>query len=282
MKFAMYTGFSSKVQEEGIECAAEYAVQLGFSAVEFFADCVCEADPGILSMESAKHAREVLERHHLQTACYSVYADLWKNPEGEKRVMEQVQVAAALGAPYLHHTLLPWLTLSEEAPGYEEAMEGIVEIAGRIADYADTFGITCIYEDQGYYVNGVNGFQGFWDRMKKRCKNVGICGDLGNILFADEMPEDFLQVFIEDVRHVHVKDYLRKKAVMSPGKYWVKAKEDIWLRDTMVGNGIIDFETCMTMLKNAGYQGYFALESLHPEPYEAGVEQAMEYLSRFW
>ncbi|MBO5071181.1 MAG: sugar phosphate isomerase/epimerase [Roseburia sp.] len=282
MKFAMYAGFSKKVIENGIEDAAKYALQLGFSSVEFLANSFCEEKTPILDLASAKMAREVLDQYQLPVACYSVFSNLWKNPDGEKYLMKQVEIAAALGAPYLHHTLLPWISLPEDAPGYGEAIEETVKAAARIADYANTFGITCIYEDQGYYVNGVEGFKGFWDKMKERCENIGICGDLGNILFVNEKPQDFLAAYIKDICHVHVKDYLWKKSDTSPGRYWTEAKDNSWLRDTMIGDGVIDFEICMNILKNAGYQGYFSLENTHPEPYEEGVQQAMECLQRYW
>ena len=105
---------------------------------------------------------------------------------------------------------------------------------------------------------------------------------MGNILYVNEMPEPFLKAFIEDICHVHVKDYLWKKGLVSPGMYWNRGKADSWLRETMVGSGVVDFEACMKILKEAGYEGAFALELNHPEPYEAGVQQAMEYLRRYW
>lgn len=282
MKFTMYTGFSKKVLEYGIEYAAEYALQMGFSSVEFLANSCREDNNAIIDVTTARHAKEVLDQYNLSVACYSVFSDLWKNSGEEKVLMKQVEIATALGSPYFHHTLIPWLTVPKSAPSYWEAIEKVVDSAARIADYGNTFGITCIYEDQGCYVNGVSGFQGFWNQMQMRCKNIGICGDLGNILFVNELPQDFLRTYIKDICHVHVKDYLWKKAEVSPGSYWVEAKDNSWLRDTMVGNGVIDFGTCMNILKNAGYQGYFSLENTHPEPYEEGVQQAMEYLKRFW
>ena len=282
MKFTMYSGFSERVLQYGIENAAEYASQLGFSSTEVFVDGFDEESNPFLSVAVAKQAKDVLEQYNLPVACYSVCADLWKNPNGEKFLMKQVEIAAALGSPYFHHTLLPWIPLAEDAPGYREGIEEIVEATVRIADYANTFGITCIYEDQGYYVNGVEGFKGFWDEMKRRCRNVGICADLGNILFVNEKPQDFLVEYIKDICHVHVKDYLWKKSKSAPGKYWIEAKDDSWLRGTMIGDGVIDIEACMNILRDAGYQGYFALENSHPEPYEEGVKQAMEYLRKYW
>ncbi len=290
MEFAAYAGFSRYILENGFEKAAAYAKKLGFSAVEMLADKKYNPVPDV---ETARQAKHTFDKYGLRVACHSVCVNLWdsesKHSYGfkiskadEQFLLNQVEVAAVLGSPYVHHTLLPWLTLPADAPDYEEAIETVVEAAVRIADYAATFGITCIYEDQGYYVNGIEGFYGFFSKMKARCKNVGICGDLGNILFVNETPEAFLEANMKDVCHVHIKDYLWKKAKVSPGIYWHHAKEYSWLRDTMIGNGVVDFEVCMKLLKDAGYDGYFSLENAHPEPYEVGVQQAMEYLERCW
>lgn len=279
MKFTMYHNFSDYVRDKGIEEAAEIALRLGFSSVEMLTGLVPEFENAISSVEEAKQVRLVLDKYQLPMSCYSVYVDLWDNPENERKMMEQVEIAAALGSPYLHHTLLPCDKDEAAFSNYDEAVCEIVEVAARIADYADTFGLTCIYEDQGYYVNGVKGFGKFWDRMKKRCKNVGICGDLGNILFVDETPQAFLEAYINDICHVHIKDYLWKDTANCPGKYWAETKDGNWVRDTMIGSGVVDFEACMDILKKAGYQGCFGLENCHPEPYEEGVFQAIEYIS---
>lgn len=281
-EFAMYSGFSEKICAEGVEEAAKYARKMGFSAVEFLADFFFGQLNAVPDVEAALEARKVLDKYKLPVACYSVAVNLWNNAEAEKLLMEQIDVAHTLGAPYLHHTLLPWLVLDQDSPSFEDAVRDVVERAVRVADYAKTKGMMCIYEDQGYYVNGVRGFRVFFEEMKKRCDNVGVCGDLGNILFVNERPEEFLREFIRDVRHVHVKDYLRKCGNTSPGRYWSSAKGNCWLRDTMVGSGVVDFETSLRILKEGGYQGRFALENGHPEPYEEGVLQAMELVGKLW
>ena len=281
MNYTMYSGFSEMVGKVGIEKTAEYAKGLGFTSVEIFSNSVNKIANTIPDVASARKAREVLDRYGLPVACYSVYANAWRDEESIQNMMEQVELAAVLGSPYVHHTMLPWIEMPTNAPAFDEAIDAAVAAAKRIANHAEKFGITCIYEDQGYYVNGVEGFGVFYREIKKHCKNVGVCGDLGNILFVNEKPEAFLAAYIDDVRHVHVKDYLQKEAVESPGVYWLKAKGKSWLRDTMVGHGVIDVEACMKILKDAGYNGAFALEISHPEPYERGVEQAMEYLKRF-
>lgn len=278
MKFAMYAGFSKEVLECGIEEAAKHAQSLGFSAVEFLADGFCMENTPFLEVEEAKKAAKILKKYGLSVACYSVCCDLWSDPSIENFMMKQVEVAAAVGSPYFHHTLIPWLEFPENAPVFDEVIDHVVSAAKKIADHANRYGITCLYEDQGIYVNGVKNFGSFWKKIKKLCSNVGICGDLGNILFVNEQPQKFLCEYAQDIKHIHVKDYLRKKAMICPGNYWIKAREGEWLRDTIIGDGVINLEECMKILKNIGYEGYFSLENTHPEPYEEGVKQAMHLL----
>lgn len=282
MNFTMYGDFSLMLAQEGIEKTVDYAARMGYSSVEMFVDARFPEENPIPDVRTAHLVREKLRQRGLTVACYSVFANVWDNKEHISTLLQLVDIAAELGSPFFHHTMLPWKTVCEDSPSYEEAIDVAVDAAAYVAEYAGKQGITCIYEDQGQYINGVNGFRGFWTKIQKRCKNVGICGDLGNIMFVNERPEAFLEAYKDDICHVHVKDYLWKHGAESPGRYWMKAKGDSWLRDTMIGSGEVDFETCMKILKGTGYKGAFALELDHPEPLVEGTYQAMEYLKRYW
>jgi len=282
MNFTMYTGFTRMVGQVGIAKTAEYAANLGFSSVEMLSNGFIKNPGAIPDVASAKEARVILADKGLSVACHSVYINLWQDEAAVRRVMDLVEIAAALGTPYFHHTVLTGDASTKDAPSFDDAMNAAADAAERIANHAETFGITCIYEDQGDYLNGVEGFGAFYREMKRRCRNVGVCGDVGNIMFVDEKPEDFFKAYIEDICHVHIKDYLLKEADSTPGTYWKKAANRKWLRETIVGDGVINIEACMKLLKTAGYKGAFALENSHPEPYDAGVTQAMECLKRFW
>lgn len=281
MIFSMYSKFTALFVNEGIEKAAEYALSLGLSGVEFLALTSKPSYCPIYTPEDAKKVKEVLDRYNLPVSCYSVSTNLWSEEGAVEAMLHQVEIAAALGCKLLHHTLLPG-DLHEGMPTYAEVVDKVVDSAARIADYAKGFGITCIYEDQGYYFNGVDQFGDFFSRISARCSNVGVCADFGNILFANEHAHDFLTHFAKDVRHVHIKDYIWKKADVCPGKFWAYGKDGYWLRETMVGSGAVDFEKCIKLLKDAGYDGAISLELNHKEPFEDGVEQAIEYVTRLW
>lgn len=103
---------------------------------------------------------------------------------------------------------------------------------------------------------------------------------MGNIFFVNEKPEVFTAAFQTEICHVHVKDYIWKKSNVSPGEMWLPAKDNSWLCDTNVGTGIIDFKTCMSLLKNIGYSGAYSLENSEAEPYQENTKKTMDYLRR--
>ncbi|MBR6789554.1 MAG: sugar phosphate isomerase/epimerase [Oscillospiraceae bacterium] len=277
MKFTFYTNFTEMVKEKGIEAAAEYAEKMGFSSVE-----ILEMDRPTLfsSLDEAKKAREVLAAHGLTMACYSVGITLYNAPEMEEALMRHAEFAAALGSPFLHHTLILSLAMKEGMPSFEDGIAYVTDAAERVANYAKTLGITCIYEDQGMYANGIEGFGAFYNELKRRCDNVGVCGDVGNSYFVDVESDAFFEAFADDIVHVHIKDYIRKFGDTAPGSDWYRTRGGNWLRDTTVGSGCVNFPAIMATLKRIGYTGPLALELCHPEPFDYGVKQAMDYLSR--
>ena len=281
MHYAMYAHFSEALKELGPEKAADLACGMGFSSVEMF-ESAMDATPGLIKdVEEAKQIRKIFEERGLHFSCYSLYANLYHKPEVEASLCRHAEIAAALGSPYLHHTSLPWITMNADSPQADEAIETAVEAASKVARYAAPLGITCIYEDQGMYLNGLKGFGTFYQEMKNRCSNVGICGDAGNILFVDEYPDPFFETFKQEIKHVHLKDYLVKEGPQAPGSHWYPTKGGKWLRDTMIGDGVVNFEALITSLKSVGYDGALALEIGHPEPFELGAKLAMEHVNRF-
>lgn len=282
MHYTMYSRFGELLKALGPEQAADRVKEMGFESVEMFST-TSPGDPSLIpDVKAARALRCIFEERGLHFACYSVFADLYQNEAAQKTMLLHADIAAALGSPYLHYTVLPWLTLDDTKPAIDEGIAFAVEACEKIARYCEPLGLTCIFEDQGMYLNGIENFGKFFYELKRRCANVGVCGDVGNILFVDEDPAPFFEAFKDDIVHVHLKDYLRKPTGSDPvGRYWLRSRGGQFLRDTMVGSGIIDFEACLKVLKSAGYDGALALELGHPEPFDVGVEQAMEYVNRF-
>ena len=278
MHYSMYSQFSELLKRVGPEAAADQVKAMGFASAEMFSGM---QPTTVADVETARRVRQIFEDRGLHFSCYSVYSDLYQKEENIQLMMLHADLAAAMGSPFLHFTILPWLTLDETKPAIEEGIAFAVNAAERVARHAEPLGVTCIFEDQGMYLNGIENFGKFFYELKRRCSNVGVCGDVGNILFVDEHPAPFLEAFKDEIKHVHIKDYLRKPAGYEPpSRYWLPTRGGQFLRDTMVASGVVDFEACMKVLKAIGYDGALALELGHPEPFDVGVQQAMEYLNR--
>ena len=282
MHYTFYSRFSDMLKKEGPEATADWAKAMGFQSVEMFST-TDPGDPSIIpDVETAREVRRILEDRGLHVACYSVYADLYGRPDRVQTMLLHADIAAALGSPYLHYTVLPWLTLDKTKPSITDGIAFAVDTAEQIARYCQPLGVTCLFEDQGMYLNGIDGFGKFLSELKRRCANVGVCADSGNILFVDEDPVPFFEAFKDDIKHVHIKDYLRKPADFQPvSRHWLTTRSGQKVRETLIGSGVIDFKACMDVLQSIGYDGGLALELGHPEPFENGVTIAMEYLNRY-
>ena len=264
MNFTMYTNWCRSVKTDGIERAADYAKSLGFSSVEFFDFIGDNWESVIPDVATAKHFRSVLEAKGLHTACYSVAVCLYDptSPDGinasaEFQMMKYAEYAAALGSPFLHHTVT--LSIDEAPLPYHEMLKTVLPSVVRIAKYAASLGVRCIYEDQGMYFNGIEGLNGLVDKLKANGRKVGICADFGNSLFVDEAPAEVIGAFIDDVCHVHVKDYVVSSEPIN-GVGRLKSKGGKYLYDTEIGTGDSDVNACFELLKKIGYKGNISLE----------------------
>lgn len=264
LNFSMYSGFSEAVQAFGIEKAAKIAAESGYRSVEFLA-LASKYPPRELfrTPKEIARMRKVLDAYGLSVACFSVGIGLWQPAITEEtarireeRVIALAEIAAALGSPFLHHTLVT--TQSCDTP-YDEVLEYVLPIALRIARRADEIGLTVLYEPQGMYFNGCTGFRGFYRRMKAEHPSVGVCGDVGNTLCVNEDPISFFRTFAKDVRHVHLKDFAAVTDATQTSRGY-RSRNGVYLRETVVGEGDIDLTACLTVLRDAGYRGAFAIE----------------------
>ena len=256
MDFTSYGGFVADLSRHGAAYAAAHARALGYTSVEPLGSYT--ASTPLFRMHPVEEMREALAAEGLRVPCVSVYTHLLAVDEETLYAdfAGYVAYAAALGSPYLHHTLLPG-PRNADSPSYEEVLPLILSRAERIAKMAAEAGLCCLYEPQGRYFNGEEGLGRFFAEMAARCPGVGICGDFGNSLFADWDPVDFIRVHAAHVRHVHVKDYKLLSAGADGGMTSSRGRH---LADALPGEGDIDLATCFKTVRDAGYQGPFSLE----------------------
>ena len=279
MTFTSYVGFMRDLEQVGIEYAADKAVALGFSGVEFL-DMCCTGAPIDKEKHPAAAVRAALEERGLTVDCYSVYAAVlaYDNERFEREICEIIDYAAAVGAKLFHHTVMPYLKLELDAPKYEEIFPKVLEIERKIVKYCRERGLRCIFEPQGFYFNGVEGLSRLVNTLRGEGFDIGFCADLGNPVYVDSDPGEVIDAMSFCLAHVHVKDYIvsdettgnRSEARSLGGKY---------LLELLPGEGQLDLGGYLGKLRATGYDGRIALE------YAADDETmkiSMEYVKKLW
>jgi len=284
MKPVCYSTFAYDLANKGLEYSAQHSAALGFGAVELYADCPVNTPdspvqkPTLPMQIPVQQMRDTLEKHGLQAACYSIGVNLLTADEEVlfQEMQQHVNYAAAIGSPYLHHTLIPWLVRPQGAPGYEQALAAVLPKARRIADMCAQQGLACLYEPQGTYFNGVQGLCGFFEQIRKTCPNTFFCADTGNSLFVNESPSQVFAAIAEHVRHVHIKDY----AVLNekPARGAMLRFDGKYIADTPLGQGVTDLPACRQALRQYGYNGAVALETHGPDDY---LTEALAYMKNW-
>ncbi len=285
LQFTMYSDFFRLLRTDGIEAATSTAARAGFSSVETLE---IGAPSLIPDEERARHARAILDAHGLSLACYSIVLDLLPLSPTDFHEQEVLSVAEAaariahiLGAPYVHHTLIPNLDPVKHGvrPPFEAIFEELIERAARVAEICNRLGITVLYEPQGFFVNGVRNFGLFYREMQRRGYDVGVCGDIGNVLFIDDSPVEFYRAFAAEFRHVHLKDYRTLTPDEAPPRGSLASLGGTVYAPVPIGQGVIDYETCAQLLQTAGYRAAFALEDSHAsvDAMRAEMQHVQEY-----
>lgn len=241
---------SVKSYKQMIDCAAEY----GILAVE----CLNKFEFETPDISVAKELKSYADGKGIKFACFSVYVDLTSDDMNKKieTVKKYAQVAAILGSPYLHHTITPDFLNSQNILSFkdEHFNKGIVAVR-EIYDYAQSLGIKTIYENQGFIFNGVDTFSKF---LKMVDRDVGVIADFGNIYQTKNNIEEFISAFKYQICHVHLKDIVLTDTNIY-GIGWPTLTNK-YVTEVEPGTGIIDFKKSFKILKDAGYNGCFALE----------------------
>lgn len=250
----------------------------GFDAIEPF-PCA--------DLDTVEQAREIgayIRDKGMAVSCFSTGCQLLG--AGSRAALEQmkqrIDMAAALGAPYFHHTIHPQLTHPRAGEmSFVQALREAEPLLRELCAYAADRGVECVYEDQGTYFNGVWAISRLIEQLDGA--KFGLVADMGNIFFVDERPEDFIGAFSAYIRHVHCKDYLFKSgAAAAPGRGWYFTRKGNFIRDTIVGHGAVNYAAVMQLLRQIGYDGWYSLENAAIESADVAIPMAMENLRRYY
>ncbi len=255
----------------------EKAREDGFDAVEpYEVRDIWDDETGL---DTAKRAKEKLEEYGMTCSCLSRGISMLSVDDPVKALKKAVDVAHAMGSPYLHHTMQ--LALSHKGlPIYQDVEPTFVEVSREIAYYAGEKGMECIYEDQGYLINTPERLDSLITKIG--LPNVGVCLDVGNSLFYDISAEEYAGKFEKMIKHVHVKDYIRKSTYPGRANGWYRTIQGDYLYSCPIGHGVVDFEKIMTVLMRNGYNGYYSLEGCGMSNVDEGVKLCLDNLQYYF
>ena len=276
MTFTSYNQFMSDLYRGGVDFAAAHSKSLGFSGVEFLDFCGT-AEPLNKEKYPAGAVLSALKANGLEVDCYSVYANLlaYESERTEREFYAIIDYAVSIGAKLFHHTLIPFLKLSDDMPKYEELFPKVMELERKIVKYCADRGLKCIFEPQGYYFNGVDGLSKLILTLREEFPDVGLCADLGNPVFVDCDPKDIIDSLSFCISHVHVKDYIISDVSLDrKGEY--RSLGGKYLYEVLPADGILDIGACLKAIKTTGYDGCIALEYVGDDE---TIKNTMKYLN---
>ena len=230
-------------------------------------------------VEAARAIRRYADEKGVRFCCLSLFADLTGEQGGEtcEKLKAYAQVAAILGSPYLHHTVIPECWEPEKVLGRKEALwQEVLPRVRAVFDFAQSLGVLAVYEDQGFILNGVTGFREFLERVERP---VGIVADFGNILQSGETIGPFIRAFADRIVHVHLKDY---RLPLWQGENRVtRTLDGHYTVDVPLGAGCIDFAGNIRLLEQSGYRGCYALEFTEPADGSMPTAKAVETVANW-
>ena len=253
MKTCFYTPYAScRSWREMIDLSVEHE----FDCLEFFTNMeLAEPDP-----EAARRLRAYADEKGIKACCLSSFVNLTGDDSALQISREKgfAEVAAILGAPFLHHTICcdfqhPEQALSRKEEFFEKGVAAVREIY----DHAQKSGIRTIYEDQAFLFNGIAGFDRF---LKVVDRPVGVVADFGNIRQMDEEILAFIKAYAPRIVHVHLKDSVLHSADATPPRGAYPTVSGKWIEEVILGTGTVPNREGIALLKEWGYDGICSIE----------------------
>jgi sugar phosphate isomerase/epimerase len=195
-----------------------------------------------------------------------------------ERVKREVDIAAALGVKLMRHDVASSADTSIRQ--FTKDLPRLAEACRRIADYAQSFGITTSVENHGYYIQAS-------DRVQALIHEVGRANfrttlDIGNFVCVDEDPVAAVRNNIPYASIVHIKDFYRRPEAYDPGDGWFQSAAGNYLRGAIVGHGDLDIRAALRIVRQSGYDGYLSIEFEGMEPCVEATKLALNNTRRLW
>lgn len=261
----------------------EKAKEMGFDGIEFV-DIL--PHDGSSKEEYAKKLRLECEKHDLAIVSYTFGADFLTGSDGDaeaeiERVKKQIDLAEILGAPLVRHDATRGY--AQTAPkycGFDTALPRLADACRRVTEYAQTKGIRTTVENHGFFCQDSLRAEKLVNAVAH--ENFGLLCDIGNFACVDENSVHAVSRIAPYAFLAHAKDFHIKSGMEAdPGKGFFRSRGGNYLRGAIIGHGNIPVKQCLSVLKNAGYDGYISIEFEGMEDALTGISTGLENLRRY-
>ena len=269
-KLAAYAGIRELIHKRGVVDAFNSARVCGYDGVEL----LYIAHECVNILNEATEIKRAISESGIGVCCISCFADVVTkespysvDTSAIEAIKRCVDLAKEISCPIVHHTLVTRLSGTRES--YHEVLPVAVEAADEIATYAREYGIKIAYEPQGMLFNGLDGYSGFFDIIRSRHDNIGLCLDVGNTLWVDEDCYELAEKYARHIKHVHVKDY-----VLGVENAFYRTLGQKTINEVSLGSGIIDIQRILNILTDADYKGLISIEDNSGSSFESTADNA--------
>ena len=255
--------------------AIEKASALGFPAIEF-TDLPGEGQNERLAL--AKRLKEFAGSLGVAISAYSVGGCLYngdaeKDETEVKRLCDQVDIAAALGASVMRHDVVYTLGKVGAARSFDLMLPTIAANARKITEYAACRGIRTCTENHGYIAQDSDRLERLFCAVGH--DNYGLLVDVGNFVCVDEDNANAVSRLAPYAIYVHMKDMHISD---EPGDGYIPTRGGRFFKGAVLGEGQVDIPRCLRILKQAGYDGYLSLEFEGSEDCIDGISRGKAFL----
>jgi sugar phosphate isomerase/epimerase len=232
----------------------DVSAEFGLSYLEAF----CMFDFETPDLEAAKKIRAYADGKNVKFSCFSVYINLVGSDSKEmiEKLKGYADIAAILGSPYLHHTIVcECVEPNKVIPYREEFFEKGIAAVREIYDYAAKLGVKAIYEEQGYLFNGIDGIGRLIDAVDR---DIGIVADFGNIAQSGDDLLEFIEKYHDRIVHAHVKDITLTDEPIC--EYSLKTLTGQFMTEAIISKGDVKIKEAIELLNKHGYNGCYGIE----------------------
>jgi sugar phosphate isomerase/epimerase len=159
----------------------------------------------------------------------------------------------------------------------EQGLGWIVDGLAAGAEYAAWHGVTLALENHGLMAGRSDQVRGIIETVNSPALRANL--DTGNFLLVNQNPTDAARELAELVALVHLKDF--RKARPEDKEHVYKGLDGAAFTGAVVGEGQVELQAIVEILRKAGYGGWLSLEfEGAQDPLTVGVPESLKAAQR--